>query len=161
MNTLKISLLILFAAVFFAAFSVADCGGCSSHKADKSSDHHSEMKAGNQVMCPVMGNKINKDVYADYNGKRVYFCCAACIDKFNKDPEKYIKSLTEEGVEIADAPVLQELCPVTGNKINTKYHSDYKGKRVYFCSQKSKDAFDASPDKYFDKVKWEEEKKDK
>ena len=27
-----------------------------------------------QQFCPVMGGKINKDLYADYEGKRVYFC---------------------------------------------------------------------------------------
>ena len=49
--------------------------------------------------CVVMGGKINKDVYVDYEGQRVYFCCAACIDEFNKDPEKYLKKMKEAGVK--------------------------------------------------------------
>ena len=50
------------------------------------------------------GGKINKDLYTDYQGKRVYFCCAACIEPFNKDPEKYIKKLQDEGVVLEKAP---------------------------------------------------------
>jgi hypothetical protein len=34
----------------------------------------------------------------------VYFCCAGCIAPFKKDPEKYIKQLESEGVELAKAP---------------------------------------------------------
>ena len=51
-----------------------------------------------QTKCPVMGGTINKDVYADYEGKRVYFCCEACISTFKKDPAKYVKKLEGEGV---------------------------------------------------------------
>ena len=55
-----------------------------------------------QILCPVMGNKIDKTYFADYKGKRIYFCCPACIEPFNKDPEKYMKIL--EGVKLDDAP---------------------------------------------------------
>ena len=44
--------------------------------------------AGEQTVCPVMGGKINKEIYVDHGGKRVYFCCAACIDPFKKSPGK-------------------------------------------------------------------------
>ncbi|MCI5139871.1 MAG: YHS domain-containing protein [Candidatus Electrothrix sp. AR1] len=55
--------------------------------------------AAAQTTCPVMGGKINKEIYADHDGKRVYFCCAACISTFNEDPEKYLAKLQEAGVE--------------------------------------------------------------
>ena len=51
--------------------------------------------AGEQTMCPVMGGPINKEVFTEYKGKKVYFCCSACIDTFNKDPEKYISKLPQ------------------------------------------------------------------
>jgi YHS domain-containing protein len=57
-----------------------------------------------QTTCPVMGNKINKAIYADHEGKRVYFCCAGCVDTFKGDPGKYLKKLEDEGVTIAKAP---------------------------------------------------------
>jgi len=57
-----------------------------------------------QTTCPVMGNKIVKTIYADHEGKRVYFCCAACVDAFKKDPAKYVKKLEDAGVTLAKAP---------------------------------------------------------
>lgn len=51
--------------------------------------------AGEQTICPVMGNPINKDVFVEYEGKKVYFCCPECKAKFNADPEKYIAKLPQ------------------------------------------------------------------
>ena len=60
--------------------------------------------ANEQKTCPVMGGTINKDIYADYEGKRVYFCCDACIRTFKKDPAKYITKLEGEGVVLTAVP---------------------------------------------------------
>ena len=57
-----------------------------------------------QTTCPVMGNPIDKNVSTDYNGKRVYFCCPMCIDKFKSEPEKYMKKMESEGVKLDDTP---------------------------------------------------------
>ncbi len=51
-----------------------------------------------QTKCPVMGGKIDQKLYADHDGKRVYFCCPMCVGEFKKDPAKYIKKLEDEGV---------------------------------------------------------------
>jgi YHS domain-containing protein len=49
-----------------------------------------------QTMCPVMdGNKIDKNVFVEYNGKKVYFCCADCKAKFEAEPEKYLSKLPQ------------------------------------------------------------------
>ncbi len=50
-----------------------------------------------QKSCPVMGGKINKDLYVDHDGKRVYVCCKGCVGAVKNDPEKYIKKLAEKG----------------------------------------------------------------
>ena len=57
-----------------------------------------------QTICPVMGGKIDKNVYADYEGKRVYFCCESCKKQFMQDPGKYIKKLEDEGVTVEKIP---------------------------------------------------------
>jgi YHS domain-containing protein len=57
-----------------------------------------------QTKCPVLGGDINKQVYADYKGKRIYFCCAGCDKEFAKDPEKYLKKMQEEGVTPEPSP---------------------------------------------------------
>jgi len=53
-----------------------------------------------QTTCPVMGGKINKKLYVDYKGKRIYVCCGGCISTVKADPEKYIKKLEKEGVTV-------------------------------------------------------------
>jgi len=57
-----------------------------------------------QTTCPVMGGAINRSIHADYEGKRVYFCCNACVSTFKADPAKYIKKLEDAGVTIEKAP---------------------------------------------------------
>ncbi len=57
-----------------------------------------------QAVCPVMGGNINKDLYVDYKGQRVYFCCPACIEVFKKDPEKYLRKMKEQGVTPEKSP---------------------------------------------------------
>jgi YHS domain-containing protein len=57
-----------------------------------------------QTTCPVMGGKINKEIYADHEGKRVYFCCAACLPKFQENPEEYLAKMKEAGVEPEAVP---------------------------------------------------------
>ena len=70
-----------------------------SHDAGK----HQENKL--QTTCPTeMGGAINKSLYVDYNGKRIYVCCEMCIEKVNEDPAKYIKKLEEEGVVLDRVP---------------------------------------------------------
>jgi YHS domain-containing protein len=51
-----------------------------------------------QVACPVLGGKINKNLYVDYQGQRIYFCCPECIPIFKKNPEDYLKKMREQGV---------------------------------------------------------------
>ena len=88
MKEMKIVILILVLMLFVA--------GCMMSKGNV-------MEPKPQTTCPVMGGKINKGVYADYEGKRVYFCCGGCISKFQKDPAKYVKKLETEGVTLEDA----------------------------------------------------------
>jgi YHS domain-containing protein len=54
-----------------------------------------------QATCPVMGSPIDKSIYVDYKGKRVYFCCSMCPETFKQDPEKYLKVLADKG----EAPI--------------------------------------------------------
>ena len=45
-------------------------------------------------VCVVTGNKLGSmgdSVSIKHEGKTVKFCCAPCIKKFKKNPEKYLK----------------------------------------------------------------------
>ncbi|MHC5053815.1 MAG: hypothetical protein ACYTKD_03745 [Planctomycetota bacterium] len=59
---------------------------------------------GQQTTCAVMGGKINRKIYADHDGKRVYFCCNGCISAFKADPAKFVKKLEDAGVTLDKAP---------------------------------------------------------
>jgi YHS domain-containing protein len=48
-----------------------------------------------QTTCPIMGTAINKALFTEYKGKKVYFCCPGCEEKFDKEPEKYIVKLPQ------------------------------------------------------------------
>ena len=50
-----------------------------------------------QTTCPVMGGAVDKDIYVEHKGKKVYFCCKACVEEFEKSPEKYISKLPQFG----------------------------------------------------------------
>jgi YHS domain-containing protein len=52
-------------------------------------------EAGEQTICPVMAGPINKEIFTEYKGKKVYFCCSNCKEEFEKDPEKYIAKLPQ------------------------------------------------------------------
>ncbi len=48
-----------------------------------------------QTMCPVMGAPINKDIFVEHEGQKVYFCCEPCKERFQADPAQYIAKLPQ------------------------------------------------------------------
>jgi YHS domain-containing protein len=42
-----------------------------------------------------MDAPINKNIFVEYKGKKVYFCCPGCEDKFNAEPQKYLARLPQ------------------------------------------------------------------
>ena len=54
--------------------------------------------AAKTLKCPVMpGNSVNipkatkAKMYADYKGRRYFFCCDGCPQAFKANPKKYAK----------------------------------------------------------------------
>lgn len=83
------------------AFAVAGAGLA----ADPTSGLMDKPQMGKtQIACPVQHGKINKDLYVDYQGQRIYFCCKECIPIFKKNPEAYLKRMTQEGVTPEKSP---------------------------------------------------------
>jgi len=73
--------------------------------ADHNHGDHAPAPAGNGsskhyplTTCVVSGEKLG-EMGAPYvhkhNGKEVRLCCKNCLKDFNKDPDKYIKALTD------------------------------------------------------------------
>ena len=57
-----------------------------------------------QTVCPVLRGNIDKTVYVDYKGQRMYFCCKGCDAEFKKDPEKYLKKMKAQGITPEKSP---------------------------------------------------------
>jgi len=58
-----------------------------------------------QTTCPDMeGNPINKDLFVDYDGNRIYVCCNMCLTDVKEDPAFYIKKLEEKGITLDKTP---------------------------------------------------------
>lgn len=122
------------------------------HPGAQKSTQTQQAKITLQTTCPITGNEINKDLYVDHDGKRVYVCCTDCLAVVKKDPETYIKKLEADGITVAK---VQTMCPVMGGKINKDLYVDHDGKRVYVCCQACVAAVKKDPEKYIKKMEAE------
>ncbi|MFA6294583.1 MAG: hypothetical protein WC637_22515 [Victivallales bacterium] len=57
-----------------------------------------------QEVCPVTNKPINKSVFVDAKGKRIYLCCKGCPAKVTAEPDKYIKQMEDQGIVLEKAP---------------------------------------------------------
>jgi YHS domain-containing protein len=57
-----------------------------------------------QSLCPVLAFPINKSLFVDYEGKRIYFCCDGCQKEFNQDPAGHVKKMEDQGVLLEKTP---------------------------------------------------------
>ena len=127
-------ILLSVAGVIATSAAYAECGACDTNSGMKADGPKAAVEPAKaiklQVNCPVMGGAIDKSIYIDHAGKRIYMCCKGCIAALKKDPAMYIKKLEAEGITVA---ALQTTCPVTGGKIDKSLYVDHDGKRIYLC----------------------------
>jgi len=57
-----------------------------------------------QTTCPVLAGNLDKNLYVDYQGYRIYFCCSGCDTEFKKNPEKYLKKMQDAGITPEKSP---------------------------------------------------------
>ncbi len=50
-----------------------------------------------QKTCPVMGGAVNKELYVEHEGKRIYVCCEPCKKQVKENPGKFIEKLKDMG----------------------------------------------------------------
>ena len=84
--------------------SSAGEGCCSSPQKPATTNVVAKAEVKAQTTCPVMGGPVNKSIFVDAEGKRIYLCCKGCIDPVKKDPKKYIAKLEAEGVTLDKTP---------------------------------------------------------
>jgi len=93
--------------VMIGSIVVLALAGCNGH-ADRDTEEVAAVQDAveNQQFCPVMeGMAIDRNIYVDHEGKRVYFCCPGCIATFNEDPEQYLAKLKTRQADDTAAPV--------------------------------------------------------
>ena len=163
----------LFTGVLLAGAGIASAGEMKMRGHDHQMQGMQQMKGtdsstvklrdeGTQKTCPVTGDPIDKNIFVDYQGKRIYFCCNSCPPIFNKDPQKYLKKLSDNGEKPALlALVPQKTCPVMGGAIDKNIYVDYKGQRIYFCCNGCPAQFKKDPEKYLKKLEAMGEKPEK
>ncbi|HOX39760.1 MAG TPA: rhodanese-like domain-containing protein [Candidatus Brocadiia bacterium] len=129
----KTILVALVIASLSAGYASANCGACGpKEKKDKAESAKYDKpekcdKCGTpeqcascavsaakpQTKCPVMGEKINKQLYADVAGRRIYVCCAGCVEKIKADPQKYIQKVIDNGETPESLPIAAEVSTAT------------------------------------------------
>lgn len=126
-----------------------------------------------QVIDPVCKMTIEDSKAAGksvYNGKTYYFCNPVCKEKFDKNPENYLKeeSLNQKRIQ-AFTPILmikspteathkgeistkKEKDPICGMTVdtNTELKYEYEGRTYYFCSSYCFEKFKNKPEKYLE-----------
>jgi P-type Cu+ transporter len=110
---------------------------------------------------PVCGMNVNpatsKHIH-EHQGRRFYFCCAHCVEKFKLNPGQYLDNprslgLVTLGMPNASPSASAERDPVCGMSVNpatAKFTHEYAGKKYYFCSSLCLEKFRSSPKTYLD-----------
>lgn len=95
-----------------------------------------------QVTCPVSGDAVDKKVFVERDEEKIYFCCSACVSKYQNDPKKYAANL-------ANSFTYQSKCPVMGNTIDpTSFTKLADGRTIYYCCNGCEGKLFGTPAKY-------------
>lgn len=88
-----------------AAALVAAAGAVTAGAAEESAATTTATNAvKHQTVCPVMGGAVNKQLYVDFDGKRIYVCCSGCIDAVKKDAAATIRKMEADGIALDKVP---------------------------------------------------------
>ena len=89
-----------------------------------------------QTKCPIMGDDIDKKLFVEKNGKKIYMCCEACrkeiTENFDENYKKIAALSQKTGVKTLAA---QTICPVMGGDIDKSLFVDKDGERIYMCCE--------------------------
>lgn len=104
--------------------------------------------------CPVSGEKLGskgRPVIREYDGREVRFCCAGCIETFEKDRQAHWKKIDEQIVtqQLMHYPI--DACIVAGGQLGSMgepVNYVHKNRLIRFCCAGCIKGFEAEPDKY-------------
>ncbi|HCE46726.1 MAG TPA: hypothetical protein DET40_24530 [Lentisphaeria bacterium] len=79
----------------------------ASKSADSQAKKDDSKDSKKQINCPIMGGKVDevdRKLFVDYKGKRIFVCCTRCLAVVKADPEKYIKEMEAKGIILDETP---------------------------------------------------------
>ena len=98
--------------------------------------------------CAIMlGDEVDPEEFSESTGKKIYFCCGACVKAFDGAAAYYIKAVPALAEKFTEAEMKelgvdkvklldQRVCPIYPERfINPNSKTiEYKGKTIYFWS---------------------------
>ena len=132
---------------------------------DQSLQQHTHSPAAVLEKDPVCGMNVNPSTSAhvhEHAGKKYYFCCGHCVEKFKSDPQGYLSKPAPAGLIRLGMPatarpspttelVRDQVCGMDVNPATAKFAAEREGNHHYFCSRGCLDKFEADPAKYLAK----------
>lgn len=80
--------IVLTAAFLGVVVLVTGCGNGEPSQTEESGE------VITQITCPVMTDElIDKSIFVEHEGRKIYFCCQMCVGTFQKNPAKYLAKL--------------------------------------------------------------------
>ncbi|HMC90109.1 MAG TPA: YHS domain-containing protein, partial [Gemmataceae bacterium] len=115
--------------------------------------------AGSAAVDPVCGMTVNPATaraQTQYGGQTYYFCCPGCLQKFQADPQRYLRRAvpndthaeTGHGHDYAVDPV----CGMTVDPESAAGSTVYQGQTYYFCNPLCQQKFETDPKRYLGKA---------
>ena len=109
--------------------------------------------------CPVGGKlgSMGEPVVEEIDGRTVKFCCAACVDAFKKDAEKYHAKMDDMIIDAGREEYPTDVCLVSGEELDVMggpmdYVHRETNTLVRFCCGTCEVAFKKSPEQYLKKL---------
>jgi Cu+-exporting ATPase len=118
------------------------------------------------VKDPVCGMNVNPATAKhtrEHQGKKYYFCCGHCAEKFQAEPQKYLGPRPAPGLVMLGATPTKiatkalttvpttakdPVCGMNVDPTTAKYKLDHSGRSYYFCSAHCVEKFRADPQRY-------------
>lgn len=104
------------------------------------------------VVCNMEVNPETARASAEYAGRKYYFCCPHCAERFKADPEKYLSPAQPEQMQgsahAAPGTVVDPVCGMHVDPQKARGSAEHQGKQYFFCSKGCEQKFTAEPDRY-------------
>src|SRR5215472_9395668 len=123
------------------------------------SEQRGTVTVARDPVCGMNVKTADAEHTHQYAGKKYYFCCSRCADKFKSNPQEYLNRAVTSGLVTLGIPSTPKSAqnritatdPVCGMRVNpgsTKFATEHDGEQVYFCGRSCLEKFKADPEKY-------------